>query len=246
MPLADSTILSVTAVLVAPKVSEAPPKRSSKAFRETLGPLLGDQFSGRWMQVQSGPRQEDALSPSPEPLLLLHSEDARMRLQVDERLVTVSLASPGVANTRSPESRDMPALGEAWDAFSQVCFLTANVLKEQCGTPLIRIGVVSKVRWQKPDNPVAFLQHLFFQPGATGDMPEELKIHFRHTIQLGKLAANRWLFLSAVPAKPEPYLELVLDVNTPADRTLDLNENQVRLFLANLRKHWIEVDGFLE
>lgn len=247
MPLSDSTLSSLNAVLVAPKLTEANPRRAFKAFREALSPLLGDHFSGRWTHAGGGPRQEEAQSPSPEPLLLLSAPETRMRVQADERMVNVSIASPPAgSSTRTADAGDLPALGEAWDPFAQVCFVTANVLKEQCGTPLTRIGVVSKVRWRRPDNPVTLLQNLFFQPGATGDMPEELKIHFRHTVTLGKLPVNRWIFLSSVPAKPAPYLELVLDINTPSDKTLDLNENQVRNFLANVRRHWAEVDGFLE
>ena len=247
MSLSDSTLLSVNAVLVAPKLTEAAPKRASRAFKEALGPLLGDRFSGRWLHTSGGPRQEEAQSPSPEPFLLLTAPDERMRVQVDEKMVNISLAAAHSGpSTRTTDVVEMPTLGEAWDAFTQVCFLTANILKEQCNTAISRLGVVAKVRWQKPENPVALLQNLFFQPGATGDMPEELKIHFRHTVTLGKLSVNRWLFLSAVPAKLAPYLELVLDINTPADKVLDLNENQVRLFLQNVRKHWSEVDGFLE
>ncbi len=247
MPLSDSTILSVNAVLVAPKISEASPRRALKAFRGALAPLLGDRFGGRWIHETGGPRQEEAQSPSPEPLLLVVGADEKIRLQVDEKMVTISMTpQPLGIPTRTPETLEMPTLGEAWDSFTQICFLAANVLKEQCNTSITRLGVVSKVRWRKPDNPVALLQNLFFQPGATGGLPEELKVHFRHTVQLGKWSVNRWLFLSAVPAKPEPYLELVLDINTPADKILDLNENQVKLFLGSVRKHWAEVDGFLE
>lgn len=247
MPLADSTLIHLNTVLVAPKLAEASPRGASKAFREALGPLLGDHFSGRWVQARGGPRQEEALSPSPEPLLLLSSPENRMKVQVDERMVNVSVipSAPG-SSTSTENAGEMPSLGEAWDAMAQVCFLTANVLKEQCNTPLTRIGTVSRVRWKKPENPVAILQNLFFQPGATGDMPEELKIHFRHTLTLGKVPVNRWIFLASVPAKPASFLELVLDINTPSDKALDLNENQVRTFLANVRKHWTEVDGFLE
>jgi hypothetical protein len=247
MSIAESAVLHLNAVLVAPHISEAQPKRAFKAFRQALAPLLGEGFSGRWASAGSGPNREEAQSPSPEPLLLLASPENRMKVQVDEQMANISLGTGvPVPSTRTSEAGELPVLGEAWDAFSQVCFLTANVLKEQCNTSIPRMGVVARLKWKKPDNPVALLQNLFFQPGATGEMPEELKIHFRHTVTIGKCVANRWIFLSTVAAKPVPFLELVLDINTPADKSLDLNENQVRLFLANVRKHWSEVDGFLE